>query len=247
MDRFCYQDSIKIADGVKTGMIKPMDRREVDVKISGINYNTPDSLVMEYLNKHGHVVNPKVIYDTDKEGPFVGLFNGDRRYLVDFTNGRNMGSFHLLDGAKIWVNYSGQRKTCGRCHRTSSDCPGNGIAKVCDSKNGLRVALVDHMRAHWSAIGFSPINFVLDPNIADADDLDAASYDVPLKDNDKFTPTHRKPTMETTNHIYSGVIIRNLPLDIPETDIQAFLVSKGLPAGHNNFTVNTSSKNKMLS
>ena len=100
------------------------------------------------------------------------------------------------------------------------------------------------MRAHWSVIGFSPTNFVLDANIADADDLDAASYDVPLKDNDKFTPTHKKPTMETTNHIYSGVIIRNLPVDILETDIQAFLVSKGLPADHNSFKVNTSARNK---
>ena len=38
--------------------------------------------------------------DEDREGPFAGLYNGDRRYLVDFTNGRNMGSFHLLDGEK---------------------------------------------------------------------------------------------------------------------------------------------------
>ena len=99
--RFCYVDSIKVADGIKTGEIKPMDRREVDVKISGLNFNTPDSLVKEYLNKHGLVVSTKVIYETDKEGPFEGLHNGDRRYLVDFTNGRNMGSFHLLDGARI--------------------------------------------------------------------------------------------------------------------------------------------------
>ena len=74
-----------------------MDRREVDVKISGLNFNTPDSLVKEYLNKHGLVVSTKVIYETDKEGPFEGLYNGDRRYLVDFTNGRNMGYFYLLE------------------------------------------------------------------------------------------------------------------------------------------------------
>ena len=30
-------DSIKVADGIKTGEIKPMDRKEVDVKISGLN------------------------------------------------------------------------------------------------------------------------------------------------------------------------------------------------------------------
>ena len=52
IDRFCYQDSIKVSEGIKTGMVKPMDRREVDVRISGLNLNTPDSLAVEYLNKH---------------------------------------------------------------------------------------------------------------------------------------------------------------------------------------------------
>ena len=50
-----------------------MDRREVEVKISGLNINTPDSLVVEYISKHGRVVHPKVIYDTEKEGPLKGL------------------------------------------------------------------------------------------------------------------------------------------------------------------------------
>ena len=68
----------------------------------------------------------KVIYEIDKEGPFTGLYNGDRRYLVDFSTGRNMGSYHLIDGVKIRVSYSGQRRTCGRCHKTSDECPGKG-------------------------------------------------------------------------------------------------------------------------
>ena len=69
IDRFCSQDSIKVTDGIKTGLVKPMDRREVDVKVSGLNLNTPDSLVVEYLNKHGRVVNNKVavlILDADE-------------------------------------------------------------------------------------------------------------------------------------------------------------------------------------
>ena len=37
--------------------------------ISGLNFNTPDSLVFEYLNKHGKVAHNKVIYDTEKDGP----------------------------------------------------------------------------------------------------------------------------------------------------------------------------------
>ena len=129
LDRFCYQDSIRVSEGIKTGVIKQMGRREVDVKVTGLNLNTPDTLVMEYLNKHG-TVSKKVIYEKDKEGPFAGFYNGNRRYLVDFSHGRNMGSFHLLDGAKIRVSYPGQKRTCGRCHKTSWDCPGKGIARV---------------------------------------------------------------------------------------------------------------------
>ena len=50
--------------------IKPMDRTEVYVIVKGLNLNTPDILVMEYLGKHGKVVSDKVVYDTDKDGPF---------------------------------------------------------------------------------------------------------------------------------------------------------------------------------
>ena len=90
-----------MSSGVKTGLIKPMERKNVSVTIKGINLNSPDSLVMEYISKFGIIVNSKVIYDTDKDGPFSGLRNGDRKYLVDFTNGRNMGTFHLIDGANV--------------------------------------------------------------------------------------------------------------------------------------------------
>ena len=62
LEQFCPEGSIKVADGAKTGLIKPMDCRKVEVKISGLHFNTPDSLVVEYINKHGTVVNTKVIY-----------------------------------------------------------------------------------------------------------------------------------------------------------------------------------------
>ena len=41
LDRFCVQESIKVAPGVKTGLIKPMDKKEVIVTIKGLNFNTP--------------------------------------------------------------------------------------------------------------------------------------------------------------------------------------------------------------
>ena len=37
LEQFCPEGSIRVTDGIKTGLIKPMDRREVDVRINGLN------------------------------------------------------------------------------------------------------------------------------------------------------------------------------------------------------------------
>ena len=72
--------------------------------------------MIEYINKHGKITNNRVIYDISKVGPFKGLKNGDRKYKMDFTTSRNMGTFYLIAGASAMLSYAGQRKTCGRCY-----------------------------------------------------------------------------------------------------------------------------------
>ena len=198
------------------------------MKISGSNINTPDSLVVEYISKHGRVVHPKVIYDTDKEGPLKGLKNGDRQYLVDFTGGRNMGSFHILDGSRIRVNYSGQKKICGRCYSTASSCPGDAIARSCEVNQGAKISLVDHMKNYWEEIGFKPADFKLvEVEAADCDDI---FEDLPIKENEKFTPKHKQSSNRVPEGtVCSGLAIKNLPPQITEPDLFAFLVSMGLP------------------
>ena len=79
LDRFCKDEVFRVAPGIRTGFIRPMDRRQVVVTVKGLNFNSPDSLVIEYFNKHGKVTNPKVIYDVAKDGPFKGVRNGDRK------------------------------------------------------------------------------------------------------------------------------------------------------------------------
>ena len=229
--RFCKDESYKVADGVKTGLIKPADKSEVTVLVKNLGFNTPDSLVLDYLSKHGKVMSEKVIYDKEKEGPFKGLFNGNRKYLVDFSKGINAGSYHLLDGAKILISYSGQQKTCGRCHQVSNKCPGGGFAQTCEAKNGKRVTLIDHMKAHWAAIGFKPSEFQLKLNEEDENINDTA--DAVIKTNNTFTPPP-KETMEAeasatgATQTIAGVVIKSLPESLPEKDIIQFLKSKGL-------------------
>ena len=138
-------------------MIRPAGRRDVTVTVSGLDFNTPDNLVCDYIRKFGGtILNVNVIYCKFSEGPFKGKFNGERRYQVDFTDSsRTMGTYHFLDGAKIRVFYRGNTKTCGRCHKTARDCLGAGIARECEDQGGVRVHLADHMKHLWAEIDFN--------------------------------------------------------------------------------------------
>ena len=223
--KFCKDESFRINENVRTGLIRPMDRKEVTVMIKNLNFNTPDSLVIDYLNKHGNVVSDKVIYEVKTEGPFKGLKNGVRRYNVDFTGGINLGSYHILDGASIEIRYPGQRRTCGRCHQSSPECKGNGIGKVCQEKGGAKAKLVDVMVEHWKKIGFCPGDFKLDDGLDDENDVE-------IKSTTSFTPEHRRKDMETPKEDtskFTGVIIKNIPIALPNKDIIGMIHEAGAP------------------
>ena len=64
-----------------------------------------------------------------------------------------MGSFHIIDGEKVSIKYSGQEWSCARCHKFKRECPGLAIARDCTDE---RVLLSTHMATHWSRIGYKP-------------------------------------------------------------------------------------------
>ena len=61
-----------------------------------------------------------------------------------------MGTFHILDGKKVKVFFTGNRSTCGWCKANDSKFQGGVKAKIC------KVHIEDHMRELWSAIKFDP-------------------------------------------------------------------------------------------
>ena len=79
----------------------------------------------------------KIIAESFREGiPVIinltQMSESEARRLVDFSSGKGMGTYHLMDGEAVTVNYSGQRRTCGRCHKDSRSCPGGGWARRCE-------------------------------------------------------------------------------------------------------------------
>ena len=63
-----------------------------------------------------------------------------------------MGSYHLIDGARVKVIYPGNSRTCARCHSGPSQCPGGGIARECEAKGTGRVPLTTHLKQLWSRL-----------------------------------------------------------------------------------------------
>ena len=223
LDRFCKNESIRVTKDIKTGFIRPAGKKEVTVTISGLDFNTPDTFVMGYLAKFGTVVTTAVLYDKYKDGPFRGKYNGERKYQVDFTSSKTaMGTFHIIDGSRVRVYYPGNKKTCGRCHKTVENCVGDAVAKDCEENDGPRVPLVDHMKNLWLAIGFQPKDFNLD--------TEDETNDAVIKDKPRFSPKIDRPNpSEEDNHKFDGVSIKNFPKETKEAEIIDFLLSKGLP------------------
>ena len=147
LDKFCKDVNIKVTPGIMTGMIRPAGKKDVTVTIDGLDFNTPDSFVIDYMNKFGVVLSNAVVYTKCDTGPFKGKFSGERKFQVDFSKStRQMGTFHIIDGSKVRIFYRGNKKTCGRCHRVASLCPGEAISRNCAAGGGPMVFLSDHMK-----------------------------------------------------------------------------------------------------
>ena len=90
LERFCRVEGINVSKGVMTGMIRPAGRSDVTMSVIGLDFNTPDTLMMDYINKFGGVIiSRSVIYSKYSEGPFKGKYTGERKYQVDFSKQRS--------------------------------------------------------------------------------------------------------------------------------------------------------------
>ena len=231
LDRFCRQESFEVCKGVQTKNIRPAGRQDVTVTVSGLDYNTPDTVVQDYITKFGGIlVSKNVIYGRHGEGPFKGKVNGDRKYQVDFSKtATDMGTYHFLDGERLRVYYRGNRKTCGRCHKVANLCPGGGIAKECQEMGGQRVGLIEHMKILWDKIGFSPTTFKIPEKEIDTEEINGENLngDQKILDMVNFPRKIVPPTLrEEEKDKISGVRITNFPLEVTEDDVLKFLRAK---------------------
>ena len=231
LEKFCRAETIQVTRGVWTKNIRPAGRRDVIVTVSGLDFNTPDSLVQGYLEKFGgNLVSQEVIYARHGDGPLKGAFNGERKYNIEFPDtARPMGTFHFLDGAKVKIFYRGNTKTCGRCHKVAAICQGCGYAKDCERSGGQRVDLAQHMRPLWQEINFAPTTFELPAQAEQEDNQNEAvngrdEGDRVISEDTTFRRNIERPEMtEEDIKKVVGIQIRNLPPTLSDDNLVEFL------------------------
>ena len=136
LERLVSEQPREFNSDLTISQVRPANRREVSLLITGLPFNTPESQVKHYVEAFGaKFADTEPVYGVFKKGPWEGQYNGERRYKVEFTSQIiPMGTYHLLNNAKIRVAYPGNTRTCGRCHQAPTSCPGGGIARACGEK-----------------------------------------------------------------------------------------------------------------
>ena len=219
--RYCRHEVFDVtANGIRAVNIKPAGKREVVVTIRGLHPNTRDNVVINYLSKFGEVTSSKVIHGVYSEGPLKGMKNGDRNYKLNIKSPSNLGSYHVLDGTKVTIKFSGQQQTCARCLKTAGFCKGRGIARRCETEGGEKADFVSYILDLWKMIGYSPDSPDEVENILGLDE------DLQELPGGNFTPS--KTVMNTEK--YAGVSIKQFPADLDHGEIIEFLIECGMPA-----------------
>ena len=227
LEQFCLSESLHVEKGVRTNFIRPAGRKDVENTVAGLGFNTPDSLVQEYITKFGgKLVTNDVIYGKFGSGPFQGKLNGTRKYRVDFTQSKTpMGTFHILDGNKVKIFFRGNRSTCGWCQADITKCPGGAKAKACKEMETPQVHLGDHMRALWKLIQFDPQSFEM-PEYNELESSDNIGGDRKVLETVHFPQVDRPNISESEKNKFNIVRIRNFPLNMSDEEIVSFLKEK---------------------
>ena len=115
LNQFSRYEAMEVtSSGIWSSMVKPAGKRDVVVTLRGIHPNTRDTVVISYLGRFGRIVTTKVVHEVYGSGPLRGMKNGNRSYKMEIKPGNNIGSYHIIEGQKVSVRYSGQLQTCGR-------------------------------------------------------------------------------------------------------------------------------------
>lgn len=158
---------LEIREGLRT---KPIlaPNKEKDIHIYWAPMELDNKKIEDVLKQFGTlsihgVMNKKYVAkedDDDITKMMDGVVLTDRMARITITH--PIPSHILVENIKLKVVYEGQARTCGRCYKFWSNCPGNGKTDLCKAKeeaaneekkkNGEKASKAPTMRANWNRL-----------------------------------------------------------------------------------------------
>ena len=143
LEKFINLPVFDIREGLRTKFYRPHHREDTLVKISWLDLETPDELVLHILSFFG---NPKsgvqycTIKEEEGESELAKLLNdipnGDRQVWMELDT--SLPSYAVIDGRRVKIWHTGQRRTCARCNQDAHTCPGGANARDCEENGGIK-------------------------------------------------------------------------------------------------------------
>ena len=143
LEKFVELPAFEIREGLRTKFYRPHHRQDTLVKMSWLDLETPDELVMHILSFFGK---PKsnIKYCTMKEEDgdselaklLNNIPNGERQIWMELNT--SLPSYAVIDGRRVKIWHTGQKRTCARCNQEAVKCPGNANARECEENGGIK-------------------------------------------------------------------------------------------------------------
>ena len=108
-----------------------------------------------------------------------------------------LGTYHLIDGVRIRINYRNCIQTCSRCYSTPDFCPGGVYGRKCYELGGQKIQLAEHIE--WLVREHVRRKEILKNDTHKEIDIDEVSKKV----SDKPHEVHKRDT--ETNEITNTV------------------------------------------
>ena len=166
LNKINLTNGLEIREGLQTKPVLP-PKKDRDIHIywapMELDNDTIEKVLRDLGIVKGGVHNMKYVAkenDDDITKMMDGVVLTDRIASMEIVY--SIPSHILVEGVKLKVSYEGQARTCGRCYRLWSNCPGNGKADVCRAKEeaankekkdkGEKASKAPTMKANWNKL-----------------------------------------------------------------------------------------------
>ena len=147
-EKFVNLPIFDIREGLRTKFYRPHHRQDTLVKISWLDLETSDDLLLHILSFFGKAksgVQYCTMREEEGESNLAKLLNkipnGERQVWMEMKT--SLPSYAVIDGRRVKIWYPGMKRTCARCNMAGETCPGGANARLCEENGGQKTKTED--------------------------------------------------------------------------------------------------------